>query len=92
MIEVFKTNVKAHDQADLLIHYIHKRFPGYQANFDLHDCDNILRVKTENEFIQSDSLIKFLEVFGFDAEVLPDGSKPGDAFFLTSVQDYRKAN
>ena len=45
MVEVFKTNVKDQGVADKLIDQIHRIFIGYMANFDLEDCDNILRVK-----------------------------------------------
>ena len=44
MVEVFRTNVKQRDHANILISQIHKAFPDYKANFDLEDCDKILRV------------------------------------------------
>ena len=72
MIEVFKTNVECPDQAMMLIDQIHKNFADYKANFDLHDCDNILRVKTATKRIEPESLISFIKHFGFHAEVLPD--------------------
>ena len=46
MVEVFKTNVKDPHHAAMLIDCIHKSFDGYNANFDLEDCDKILRVKS----------------------------------------------
>ena len=72
MIEVFKTNVQDHDHAVMLIDRIHETFDGYKANFDLDDCDNILRVKCTTGYIQSSLLIDLLNNFGFRAEVLPD--------------------
>ena len=72
MIEVFKTDVKDRDQANLLIDRIHKIFADYKANFDLEDCDNILRVKCTTGIVQSSSLIHLLKGFGFNAEILPD--------------------
>jgi len=44
MIEVFKTNVKHADHAKILVDQIHTTFADYTANFDLEDCDRILRV------------------------------------------------
>ena len=44
MIEVFKTNVKDKTQSQVLIEMIHSAFPTYKVNFDLEDCDKILRV------------------------------------------------
>jgi hypothetical protein len=72
MVEVFKTNVYDRDQANMLIDEIHQTFVGYKANFDLEDCDKILRVKCITGFIQSSLIIDFLKRFGFHAEILPD--------------------
>jgi hypothetical protein len=72
MVEVFKTNVKDPHHAAMLIDRIHKTFVGYNANFDLEDCDKILRVKSTSDLVQSDVLIDLLEDLGFVAEILPD--------------------
>jgi hypothetical protein len=72
MIEVFKTNIKDQDVADKLIDQIHKTFIGYKANFDLQDCDNILRVKCMIGPVEPDHLICFLKKIGCDAEILQD--------------------
>ena len=71
MIEVFRTNVMDSDHASMLIDQIHKNFIDYKANFDLEDCDKILRVRC-TELIESSLLINLLKDFGFNAEVLPD--------------------
>jgi hypothetical protein len=75
MVEVFKTNVKDQDVADKLIDLIHKIFIDYRANFDLQDCDNILRVKCIAGAIESTHLIYLLKEFGCDAEILEDEIK-----------------
>jgi hypothetical protein len=72
MIEVFKTNVNATKDADMLISHIHEAFWAYEANFDLQDCDKILRVKCIMGSIQVSGLIDLLHDFGFYAEVLQD--------------------
>lgn len=72
MIEVFKTNVESQDHAAKLVDEIQRNFDGYKANFDLQDCDKILRVKTASASIESDCVINFLKDFGFEAEILPD--------------------
>ena len=72
MIEVFKTNVEQRFHANMLIEEIHQNFSGYAANFDLDDCDRILRVKSSKGFVESSMLISLLKNFGFHAEVLPD--------------------
>lgn len=75
MVEVFKTSVKDQDVADKLIDQIHKTFIGYTANFDLQDCDNILRVKSMTGSIKSTHLIYLLKEFGCNAEILEDEIK-----------------
>lgn len=72
MVEIFKTNVESDDQANLLIEQINRIFTGYQANFDLEDCDRILRISYSEGSIQSDCLIRLLHDFGFCAEILVD--------------------
>ena len=72
MIEVFKTDVQEREQANMLIGLIHKNFEEYRANFDLDDCDNILRVKSRSGNVQTGCLVDLLHSLGFSAEVLPD--------------------
>ncbi len=72
MIEVFKTNVENQSDADRLLREIHSCFIGHQANFDLDDCDKILRVKCKQEIVEASSFIHLLHRFGFYAEVLSD--------------------
>ena len=47
MIEVFKTNISNGEEASRLMVEIKKAFAGYKVNFDLSDCDRILRVVCE---------------------------------------------
>lgn len=72
MVEVFKTNVTEQHHAKLLLDLIHKNFQGYKANFDLDDCDNILRVQCNAGAIQSLLLIDLLHNMGFNAEIVPE--------------------
>lgn len=58
MVEVFKTNVTPMSKAKMLIQSIEKHFPDYKTNFDLSDCDKILRVEGEN--ISAKGLTDFL--------------------------------
>ena len=72
MVEVFKTNVQHRDQAEMLIEQIHQIFVDYKANFDLDDCDRILRVESAGKLVHSSPVIELLKYYGFEAEVLPD--------------------
>jgi len=48
MIEVFKTNVKETVHAKEIVDILLEHFPDNKINFDLHDCDKILRVEGKN--------------------------------------------
>lgn len=73
MIEVFKTNVEQPQHATMLVEQIHRLFTGYRANFDLSDCDRVLRVQASpGREIQPSGIIALLNRSGFHAEVLPD--------------------
>jgi hypothetical protein len=72
MIEVFRTNVKDREEADKLIDRIQRNFVHYKANFDLDDCDRILRIASSNGSIEVATLVDLLKESGFHAEVLPD--------------------
>lgn len=84
MVEVFRTNVKNRDHANVLIDQIHEAFTGYKASFDLEDCDKILRVESFIGPIHASSVINLLNRFGYEAEVLPDDDCPLDQIELAS--------
>ena len=70
-VEVFKTNVADPERAKWLVDQLERNFTNCKVNFDLDDCDRILRVVFE-EKIQPDLLIGLLKNAGCIAEVLPD--------------------
>ena len=48
MIEVFKTDVRKLREAKNLVNILVEHFPGSKINFDLDDCDKVLRVEGSN--------------------------------------------
>lgn len=78
MIEVFKTNVTDEAEAGNLLHQIHITFQDYEANFDLEDCDKILRVRSLSGEVDSYFIIAILREYGWRAEILPDDESPSD--------------
>lgn len=70
MIEVFKTNVNSRHHAQMLVEEIHSRFEGYSANFDLWDCDKILRIKSEDVSVEAEDIVALLRQKGYHAELL----------------------
>ena len=75
MVEVFKTNVKYQEEADGIVDQIRQSFEDYDANFDLEDCDKILRVCSATKKIDSKLIIKLVQSAGFTAEILDDDTK-----------------
>jgi hypothetical protein len=63
MVEVFRTNVQEISQANRLVALLHQHFPGSKINFDLEDCDKILRVEG-NDFL-SIKVMRLIEAHGF---------------------------
>ena len=68
MVEIFKTNVDDHLQAQHVIALLNRHFPAFMINFDLHDCDKILRVK--GEAIPVDEIVNLVSQTGFCCSVL----------------------
>lgn len=72
MVEVFKTTVADANAAKKLLDQIHAHFKAYHANFDLEDCDRILRIKSSNDTVCASAIISLVEKNGYAAEVLED--------------------
>jgi hypothetical protein len=70
MVEVFKTNVTSNHQAEQLVSLLEDYFAGYKVNFDLEDCDRILRVEVSRDSVEPQPLISLLSEHGVHAEVL----------------------
>ena len=81
MIEVFKTNVTTEIDALLIVQGIQRLLPGHVDNFDLEDCDHILRVQCQGKLLAK-AVIRTVHAAGFHAEILPDEvDHSGDVIF-----------
>lgn len=68
MVEVFKTNVYEEDRSRILLQKLFEYFPNNKINFDLEDCDKILRVEGKN--ILSEKIMEILNEEGHFCEIL----------------------
>jgi len=68
MVFVFKTNVLEFDLAQQLTSKLLSCFPHCKINFDLEDCDKILRV--EGHEVQPEKVIEVLTVHGIECHSL----------------------
>lgn len=69
IIEVFKTNVQEESQCKVIIEKLLEHFPNSSINFDLEDCDKILRIHAPT--ISNTKIIDILNSHGYFCEVLP---------------------
>ena len=68
MVEVFKTNVQKIGESKKLLSLLTQAFPSCKINFDLEDCDKVLRVEGEN--IGSLKIMTIVKEQGFNCEIL----------------------
>ncbi|HTM93472.1 MAG TPA: hypothetical protein VL095_13710 [Flavisolibacter sp.] len=68
IIEVFKTDVESTNDASNIVNMLLGHFPGSKINFDLQDCDKILRV--EGKDFSIDKIIVLLKENGFHCAIL----------------------
>jgi hypothetical protein len=69
MVEVFKTNVFLSEQAVLLLQLLNENFPDAKINFDLSDCDKILRF--ESQTINHSAIKALMNAQNYICEPLP---------------------
>ncbi len=70
MIYVFKTTVKTKKAVKQITPKLNDLLPTSKWNFDLEDCDNILRIDSKIEI--SELVIQLLQDNGFDCIELDD--------------------
>lgn len=68
MIEVFKTNVRKTTESRILLRALAAAFPASRINFDLSDCDRVLRV--EGDDVEAHRVMVLVEEHGFRCEML----------------------
>ena len=68
MVEAFKTNVYKKTQSKMLLGILSKAFPLFKINFDLSDCDKILRVEGDN--MEAIPIMLLVNEHGFTCEIL----------------------
>ena len=68
MVEVFKTNVQKKTQSKTLLCILSEAFPAFKINFDLSDCDKVLRVEGDN--IEASGIMVLVKGAGFKCELL----------------------
>ena len=68
IIEVFKTSVLKTEDTHMLVTLLKSHFPNCRINFDLNDCDKVMRV--EGKYFEPGKIALLLQDYGFICEVL----------------------
>lgn len=68
MIEIFKTNVELEEQAERIMSSLAQVFSSLKINFDLDDCDKILRI--EGHEFSVDRIKEMVHALGYLCELL----------------------
>lgn len=72
MVEVFRTSVRSDSEAALVLAQLEATFPEHDINFDLEDCDHILRLEADVVHMDIKSVMELVKSQGFEIEILPD--------------------
>jgi hypothetical protein len=68
IVEVFKTSIENQYDSSLVSNVLYVMYPEAKINFDLEDCDKILRI--EHSFVSIEEVTKMVKALGHQCEVL----------------------
>ncbi len=68
MVLVFKTNVDSSSKVKRIASKLNNLFPNSKWNFDLEDCDCILRFESDNDVMKE--IIFLMKILGYKCEAL----------------------
>ena len=69
-VEIFKTHIQHPKQAEKICMKLSAAFPGSKINFDLDDCDKILRI--ESSHINVEAVLSVMKNLRFYCTLIPD--------------------
>jgi len=67
-VEIFKTDIDKLNDAISVLKILNEKYPKHKINFDLEDCDKILRMEGEN--IDPKNIVKLMNTIGHQCEIL----------------------
>ena len=71
-IEVYRTNIAEEKVAQQLAALLRSSYPAYKVNFDLEDCDHILRIESAGKSIDCQGVNALCSEAGYQVEPLAD--------------------
>jgi len=70
VVEVFKTNVLNKRAAKVILEEIGLHQPQYKCNFDLEDCDKVLRIENASGRVNTQLIFEILEKNNYEGTIL----------------------
>jgi len=71
-VEIFKTNITTVWEANLVLKNLRMHFPSCRINFDLEDCDRILRIEGKACEIEIDIILQVVRDLCFEIDLIED--------------------
>lgn len=68
-VEIFRTQVQHTQQAKHICEILAQELEDTRVNFDLEDCDKVLRI--ESNSIDPRQIIQIMETLGFFCDLIP---------------------
>jgi hypothetical protein len=69
-VEIFRTDVTSQQRADGIVSLLSEVWPELKFNFDLDDCDNVLRIEYGQNPVDISSIITFVKNLHCSIELL----------------------
>ena len=72
MVEIFRTNVKSKRLAGKVLKSLHLYLPAFKFNFDLEDCDRILRAQSNGCPVECSRIMQIVKGHSIDISLFED--------------------
>jgi hypothetical protein len=72
MVEIFRTNVKNKMLAGIVLKALQSHLPTFNFNFDLDDCDRILRVQSNGNPVEYLKIIQIVKGLSIEISLFED--------------------
>jgi hypothetical protein len=72
MVEIFRTNVKNKKLAAKVLKTLRLHLPAFNFNFDLDDCDRILRVQSSGCPVECGKIIQIVKGHAIEISLFED--------------------
>jgi len=72
MVEIFRTNVKSKRLAGEVLKSLHLHLPAFKFNFDLDDCDRILRAQSNGCPVECGRIVQIVRAHAVEISLFEE--------------------